>query len=414
LRKHDDKNGLNEEIHAIFEQFGEDDRGDDVSSRWLQKAPESAYANLARGSYLVGRAWRMRGKQSAAQTPDSNFENMHALLDRAIPLLQKAVALNPRLVPADIELMSAGMLGGRADVAEAAFAAAQKQSPACLVLVQQRMQSLLPRWGGSLEQEEAYKSELMPYLDRHPAIAIYFSMSIHDQATALFYNYGTSTHDDFYKTGSATLLDHAVDIGSYDEALHDAGDVALNRADAPADDWRGFALLLQEARFKYGNVWADKTISWQLLHDEPEWALHYLVRAEQIEPTDPELQYMLGAANYNAHRYDEAQRHYDMAILDPGQRQAALRESSSMWLQNAALSPRQQAAKATPYVDRLLSEYPNDGRGWVYHFNCLGKLGEIVSTEQIRKFLLVADRTDPVQARAISTSESILGRKRDK
>jgi tetratricopeptide (TPR) repeat protein len=403
LERHDAKAGLGEEIHPLFEQFGGDDRGDDISLRWLQQAPDDAYANLARGSYLLGKAWRERGKEYVADTSASNLENMQALVDRAVPLLQKAARLNPRLMPAYVALMQAAMLAGREDLAEASFAAAEKQSPACMILVRQRMQALLPRWGGSYGQAEAYVLGLAPYLKDHPGIALYFSMPYDDRAS-------TFKGSEFYQSAAAALLDQAVDVGSYDDALRNAGDVALNRGDAPADNWRGFGLLLQEARFRDGNAWADKMIAWRLLRKEPEWALRYLVRAEKLEPADAELHYMLGAAYYNAHQYAKAQQHYTVAIADPKQRQASLRELSSMWLHDAELTPQQRAIKAKPFVDRLQAEYPDDGRGWIYRFDYLGRLGQRISRQQIDKFLAVADRTDPVQAEAIAAIESALGK----
>lgn len=401
LEKHEAKGVFGEEIHSIFEQFGADDDSDRISLQWLQRAPDDAYSNLARGSYLLNKAWKERGKQYASNTSASNMENMSALVDRAVPLLQKAARLNSRLMPAYVELMQAAMLVGRDDFAEAVFAAAQKQSPACILLVRQRMQSLLPRWGGSYAQTDAYMLALKPLLKEHPGIAIYFSLPDDDRASML-------KGDDAYKSDAATLFDHAVDVGSYDEALRDAGNVALNRLDAPADDWRGFGLLLQESRFRPGNAWADKMMAWRLLRKEPEWALRYLLHAEKLAPSDTELQYMLGAAYYNARRYPEAQQHYTIAIDDPEQRQASLRELSTMWLFDAGLAPKQGAAKAKPFVDRLLAEYPDDGRAWIYRFTYMGRLGQSVSTEQIRKFLAIADRTDPIQTNVITSFETAL------
>lgn len=403
LAKHDVSAGLGEEIHRIFEQFGSDTRSDAISLQWLQQVPNDAYANLARGIYLLNKAWQERGKEYAANTPASNLENMQALVDRAVPLLEKAARLNPRLMPAYIELMQAAMLVGRDDLAEASFTAAEKLSPACMVLVKQRMLALRPRWGGSYGQIDAYMRELAPVLKEHPGIALYFSMLYDDQATNF-------EGGEFYKSKAASLLDKAVDVGSYDDALRNAGDVALNRSDAPVDNWRGFGLLLQEARFRDGNVWADKMIAWRLLKMEPEWALRYLVRAEKLASSDSELQYMLGAAYYNARQYAKAQQHYTVAIADPTQRQASLRELSTMWLHDADLTRKQQAIKAKPFVDRLQAEYPHDGRGWIYRFDYQGRLGQSISKEQLEKFLAVADRTDPAQAEAIAAVESALGK----
>ncbi|KRF01894.1 hypothetical protein ASG87_10330 [Frateuria sp. Soil773] len=401
LDRHFAKEGQGEDIHMMFGAFDESDRSDRLSQRWLMSAPDDPYANLARADYLLEKAWKVRGKEYVAKTPEGNMENMHSLVDRAMPLFDKASKLEPRLMPAYIGMMSAAMLIGRSDLIEAAFASAQKQDPACLLLVRQRLQILLPRWGGSYARSAAYMAELAPHLKEHPGLATYFSVPYLDQAS---YFEG----DDFYKAPAAALVDHAVDVGSYDDALQQAGDIALNRVDAPSDEWRSLALLLQEARFRYGNAWADRMIAWDLVQSEPEWALHYLARAQKLEPANAQLQYLLGAAYHNTHRFALAQQHYEAAIKDPKQRHRSLRELSTMWLFDAGLDGKTGAIKAKPFVDRLLAEYPKDGRGWIYHFDCLGRLGQSIPMEELKQFLAVADRSDPRQIKTIAGIESAL------
>lgn len=405
LDRHYAKGRQSEDIHMALGWFDGSDRSDRLSQRWLMSTPDDPYANFARAHYLLQKAWKARGNKYVADTPEGNMENMHSLVDRAIPLFDKATRLEPRLLPAYIDLMEAAMLVGRDDLVESAFAAAQKQDPACVFLVKQRIRGLLPRWGGSYAQITAYVAGLVPHLKEYPGLATYFSLPYTDQAS--YFN-----GDDFYKSPAAALLDQAIDVGSYDEALHQAGDIALNRVDAPVDEWRGLALLLQEARFLYGNAWADRMIAWELVQREPEWALHYLARAQKLEPANAQLQYLLGAAYYNTRHFAEAQRHYAAAIKDPGQRHASLRELSTMWLYDAGLDRKAGAAKAKPFVDRLLAEYPKDGRGWIYHFDCLARLGQSIPMEQIERFLAVADRSDPPQIKAIASFESALEKAR--
>lgn len=79
-----------------------------------------------------------------------------------------------------------------------------------------------------------------------------------------------------------------------------------------------------------------------------------------------------------------------------------------MWLYDAGLDRKAAATKAKPYVDRLQSEYPKDGRGWLYHFDCVARLGQSISSEEVKRFLAVADRDDPRQAKAIASFESAL------
>lgn len=60
-----------EEIHdTLYDQMlagtAEIDR---ITAAWIGQAPESAYANLARGAYLRGAAWKARGEDIASETP---------------------------------------------------------------------------------------------------------------------------------------------------------------------------------------------------------------------------------------------------------------------------------------------------------------------------------------------------------
>lgn len=401
LARHFDSRRHGEDIHTVFDQFHADARSDRLSLQWLQQAPADPYANLARARYLVAKAWKERGGQYAKDTPASNMENMDALVDRSVPLFQKAIEFEPQLMPAYIGLMDAAMLIGRRDLIDAAFARAIEQDPACLFLVRQRMRTLLPRWGGSYPALQAYMEQLEPLLGAHPGIAIYLPMAYEDRAS---YEQG----DDYFKAPSAALLDKAVAIGSYVGTLDEAADIALNRVDAPSDPWRALALLLQEARFKRVDAWADRMIGWRLVRQEPEWALKYLARAQKQGPSSPWLHYLLGAAYYNTRQYAAAQRHYLIAIEDPDQRQASLEELGAMWLNDRELSRRQGAAKARPFVDRLLSEYPDDGQGWILRFECLHRLGRGVPMEDIRKFLAVADHDDPEQARLAASLRAAL------
>lgn len=401
LAKHYAADHADESIHAIFDQFDAQPRSDELSRRWLQQAPDDAYAKLARANYLLSKAWQARGNRYVQDTSSGQLENMQALLDRAEPLFFEAIAANRRLLPAHVGLLSLAMLEGNDKLGDQVQATAEEQDPACVVLVRQRMQMLTPRWGGSYERMARYISQLTPQLGRRPAIAIYFAVPYRDRESRL-------EGDDAYGGAAAYLLDQAVDAGSLDGALHDAADVALNRKDVAPDGWRGLALLLQESRFTKVDAWAAESIGWMLLREEPEWALHYLVPASREGDHTPYMEYLLGAAYYNAHQFAAADSHYRNAIQDPGQRQASLRELADMWLHAAGLPRQQAAAKAKPWVDKLLAYYPRDGRGWVYRFEYQAALGQGWQMKDMQDFLALADRTDPVQKRTAESFDEAL------
>jgi hypothetical protein len=410
LAKHYEPGHVDERLYTFFAQFNAQPRSDELSKRWLQQAPNDAYAMLARADYLLEDAWHVRGDKFVAETSSEQLENMRALLDRAEPLFHTAIAANRRLLPAYVNLLSLAMLEGNGQLGDQVQASADDQDPADMALVHQRLRMLTPRWGGSYERMALYISQLTPQLGRQPAIAMYFAQPYLDKVSLLPGDraYGS----DAYGSVAADLLNQAVDAGSLNEALHDAADVAFNRKDAPPDNWRGLALLLQLSRFRFGenDAWSAEMIGWRLLREEPEWALNYLVPASKAGDHQPYMEYLLGAAYYNAHQFQAADAHYHNAVQDPNQRQASLEELSDMWLNSAGLSHERAAVKAKPLVDQLLAYYPRDGRGWVYRFQYQVWMGESIQVKDMKTFLALADRTDPVQKRAAESFDEVLKR----
>lgn len=408
LAKHYKAEYVDERLDTFFVQFDAQSRSDELSQRWLQLAPDDAYAMLARADYLLDKAWQVRGNKYARDTSNGQLENMQALLDRAEPLFFAAIAANRRLLPAYVKLLSLAMLEGNDKLGDQVQASADDQDPADMALVRQRLQMLEPRWGGSYERMAQYILQLTPQLGRRPVIAIYFAQPWRDKVDMLP---GDGTYgSDAYGSVAAGLLDQAVAAGSLNDALTDAADVALNPKDGSPDNWRGLALLLQLSRFRFGknDAWSAEMIGRRLLREEPEWALSYLVPASKAGDHKPYMEYLLGAAYYNAHQFEAADVHYRNAIRDPNQRQASLEELSDMWLHAAGLPREQAAAKAKPLVDELLTYYPRDGRGWVYRFECEAAQRQSIRVKDMKDFLALADPADPVQRGTIKSFDEAL------
>jgi len=261
-------------------------------------------------------------------------------------------------------------------------------------MAKQRMQALQPRWGGSYEQMLSLGSELSPHMARRPHLAIHVAAPYGDRGDRL-------TAKDEYTREAAEILDIAVAIGSNEAHLHDAGDVALNRTDAAKEPWKGLAYLLQEGRFNKGNAWMSRAISRALMRSEPEWSLIYGIRAIDLEPDVAYGQYSVAAAYYNADRHDDAERHYKLAMKDSRYRRDCLTELSTMWLYDSGLPNDQRAARAKPYVDSLIEEFPEHGPGWLMRSDLQAMTQDgRVDTEVLRRFLEVADHDDPWQANA--------------
>lgn len=406
-QRHASRDDFSEDIHRLFSSkfFDASPQSDRVTAKWLQLAPGSAYANLARGNFLSAAAWEARGTKYASDTPRANLQRMSDLTGQAIPYLEKAASIDPTLMPAYTALINIATADSRDDVETEAFERAERIDPDCTQLAKVRMIALQPRWGGSYERMLWYANDLVAHQKSRPLLALNIEAPFADRANLLL-------ADDQYTQATLDGLELAIAIGSDEDVLHDAANAALNTTDVKPDSWKAVAYLLQESRFRNGNAWADRNIAWMLVRPDPEWSLRYSLKAVELEPDDAWGHYLLGAGYNNVGRNVDADREYAIAIKDPRQRQASLREVAEMWLFTGfpgdASTRSAGATRAKPYIDRLMTEYPTDGRAWVMKF--FEQLAEQNRVEEsaIRATLKKVDRSDAWQARQADRLQGML------
>src|SRR5690606_26494233 len=161
------------------------EEGDRLTAKWVSQAPDSAYAHYARGIHLLVAARTARGPRWASETDPKAMRRMSGLVGESIASLDRAVALEPRLLPAYAMLHNAAMFDSRDDVKRRAAEAAWAIDPACLDMAKQRMEALEPRWGGSYLEMVAFASRLEPFLDRRPGLAVHVAAPWGDRGDRL-------------------------------------------------------------------------------------------------------------------------------------------------------------------------------------------------------------------------------------
>lgn len=384
LARHFSTDAFGEDIHNAFELFEDaDDKTDRISALWLQKAPRSAYANLARANFYRDAAHNARGKNWASDTPAENFRRMTGFVEQAVPLFEKAIDIEPRLMPAYVGLLDVGKLDSRPELKAAAIRQASTHDPACLDMARYRMIALQPRWGGSYEQMLALASEISAQVARRPQLAMHAAAPYGDRGDRLV-AMGEYTRE------AAEVLGIAVAIGSNENHLDDAASVAINaRESGVRDEWKALVYLLQEARFGQRSAWTHRNIGRLLIRLEPEWSLHQLLLVDQ---EDAQMPYLLGAANYYSNRYAEAEKHYLAAIKDPVWRPDALSDLVEMLF----VSGRDRAL-IKPLADQFVEEQPGNPMAWFAHAMSFGRVTP-ESVAAFGKFVELADRNDPWQA----------------
>ena len=400
LQRHYAVEGFSEEIHDIFEYLlnSSDEETGQLTADWLEKAPRSAYAHLARGSFYLASAWDARGAKYSSETSRESIRRMSEFADKALPHFERAAALNPKLIPAFTSMINLGMMDSRSEVERKGIKQAEKLDPACLELARKKMHALQPRWGGTYEQMLAYSNQLTTYLDRRPQLSMYVGKPYSDRGDRLI-------ADEQFTKETQDILDIALAVGTDEDALRDAANVSANRTDVAPDHWRAVAYLLQETRFRETSAWGARQIAWRFVRGEPEWSLRYASQAVSLDPENSFGQYLLAASYNNTKQFDLAEKHYRIALQDSAFRRSSLLEVSRMWMFDSGLGPKESAAKAMPYVDRLLTEYPKDGAAWIMRLHVKINFDGLVDDQLIDTVLEMADRKDPWQASVVASLE---------
>ena len=379
-----------EGVHRIWGDFSAGgDEAERIAARWSELAPKSGYAALASAEVLRGRGWDARGTRRIGDTPPEAIRAMDAYFAKARAGFRRAIELQPDLLDAYIGLVDIGRSDG--DGAAEAFARAQALDPGCGELAFRHMQGLQPRWGGSQMAMLSYAGELRPLVSARPLLA-------NQQSTPLSDYVGWSA-DDRYAPESLDVLDEAVRLSGEEASLRAASDARRRIAGPRRDVPRAVAEQLQLGRFGEREAWGDRLVAQYLVRRDPTWARRVMAHGVALDPGDTFGRYLLGAANYNAGAYDEAERQYLLAAEGDDERRDALRELSAMWLYDAGLPPAAAAVRAEPFVDRLLAAFPDDGRGLFMrmHVHSMRDPRHAIAPGDLQAFLDHADRDDPWQ-----------------
>ncbi|MDY6949652.1 MAG: hypothetical protein SXG53_28580, partial [Pseudomonadota bacterium] len=402
IATHETETPERESVHWFFQQFSHvPEDGLRITERWVQLAPDSALAAIARGNALKGAGWEARGGKWARLTSDKKMRLMSSYFDQAEEQFRSAIASQPSWTFGYAGLMDIGK-ADRDEVGDWAFEQASAIDPGCGEIAYRRMQSLEPRWGGSWEAMQAYAGQLAHHVERRPLLANQMSEPYTDFMSII-------DKENRYTPEGIAMLELAVQTSGLEEGLHAAADAIMNPSVGEPDISRGIAMLLQHSRFQPVNAWAERAIGRYLLERDPAWAKAALERAVAEDPDNARGRYYLGAANYETGDFAAAEPHYLAAAESADYRAEALVELAEMWLFSAGLDPAEGAAKAQPYVERLLTAYPRDadGRYLRVAIKAAGPDGKL-DVALIHDFLEVVDRNKPRQERRRAALSKVL------
>lgn len=124
--------------------------------RWLQTVPGSYAANLTMGIHLKRAGLTIRGTNYAAATPAERLDAMRRYLENAESLLTPSLELTDKPYLSLFHLLDISMQLGQHEKAKAWIARANRILPDNALARGRYLVSLLPRWGGSYEEVDAF------------------------------------------------------------------------------------------------------------------------------------------------------------------------------------------------------------------------------------------------------------------
>jgi tetratricopeptide (TPR) repeat protein len=133
---------------------------------WIAATPRSFAPWLARAVYWYRSAYLWRGQKLARETTQLEFASMRSALARARADAQKALSLRPGLVEARALLVRIDVLDGDRASAERTLRETLARCPTCFDVRTAWLTALEPRWGGSMEEMEAFAGAAGPRLAR--------------------------------------------------------------------------------------------------------------------------------------------------------------------------------------------------------------------------------------------------------
>ncbi len=390
FERHFAKGDFSEIIHLDLGAFDASDEAARLSAAWLEKAPGSPFAHVARAVHLGAKAAKARGGKWAKDTPDENLQRMSELAEQGLDMYGKAIRLEPRLLPAYLGVMHLARLDSREAIGDAAFDHADAIDPACRYLSRERMNSLQQRWGGSMEAMEAYAKELEPLVAARPLLAMSIILPAIDRG------------DDFEREGDSAamikVLEPAARIAPQSDMLEDLG---VHMWHADADPWQTLAYLLTAYRFSNDNVLPARARGGLMLNaGDPAWALQSLQRAADLEPADQHTAYMMGRSHHALQQYALAEP-FLLKALD----NESLHEDALYFLSDAMLAAK-QLDKAELHSALYVKTYPKSARGWFLRSRLKYFQGDDPGWAQaLARYVQVADRNDAAIAPSIRFAE---------
>lgn len=185
---------------------------------WVATRPDSHWADLAHGLFLLESAWKARGSDIVARTSENGMAAMRGLAESAARTLRRAAGkgVSPALYGGG--LISAGMLLNDTADSEEIVHAAMSADPKFWMAPIAYFQQLYPQWGGS---EEAMQCFIDGIRGEHPQLAAYLDAD-------MLWRRGLDFESDGQAEPAIQRYESAISIYPHADALKNLGELYVH------------------------------------------------------------------------------------------------------------------------------------------------------------------------------------------
>ncbi|WP_143750752.1 DUF4124 domain-containing protein [Marinobacter sp. ANT_B65] len=201
------------ELQAAYRAFWlSESHWETIFDDWVALFPDTYTSYLARASYRISRAWDARGGAYIDKTPQENIDSMKHWLALANSDVELGLSLEPQALWAYCLQINAAKATGQYIVAQEALEVANDRYPANYIARKFYLETLDPKWGGSVISMLGFAQGAQAQANRNPNIRRLLEYTAYEAGRMSYIN------GEYEK--ALELLDVAIERGSDARTFH--------------------------------------------------------------------------------------------------------------------------------------------------------------------------------------------------
>ena len=265
---------------------------------WQKSSPDSLFAHLAMGAYHRNLGWLSRGTRWSSETTSQQFAKMRAHFRKAKDELLFVVDKDPKQSIAYTYLISVLSVRSHIKLRDKYLAEGLQNNPFSVVIRDNYINFLQPKWGGSIEEIETFLKESKALEDKNPTLKRLQGFVEYTQGYSLFVSRKETAYKDAipYFSKAIALYPNAEYLTSRANAYYYLGEYQKSLTDYEAS----LKDIPQNTRALKGKAEVYRNLK------QYDKALKYIDEAISYDKMDPYLLHIRGGIYYTTDKLDEA------------------------------------------------------------------------------------------------------------